>query len=160
MQFGGAGDRHDPGFLRQQPGQSDLRRASPLARAIPSISQERQVGLARLAVKRGTILRKSSFVEFGVLVDRAGQEALAEGAEGYEADPNSSSTGRIFSSGSRHHSEYSLCSAATGCTAWARRMVFTPASDNPKCLTLPSAIKSLTVPGHVFHRSSRSIRCW
>ena len=27
------------------------------------------------------------------------------------------------SSGRRHHSEYSLCTAVTGCTAWARRIV-------------------------------------
>ena len=34
-------------------------------------------------------------------------------------------------------SEYSLCNAVTGWTAWARRMVLTPASERPKCLTLP-----------------------
>ena len=43
--------------------------------------------------------------------------------------------GRIASSGSRHHSDYSLCSAVTGCTACARRIVCTPASDSPKWLT-------------------------
>ena len=37
--------------------------------------------------------------------------------------PSSSSAGRIASSGSRHQSEYSLWSAATGCTACARRIV-------------------------------------
>ena len=35
-------------------------------------------------------------------------------------------------------SEYSLCSAVTGWTACARRIVCTPASERPKCLTLPS----------------------
>jgi transcriptional regulator GlxA family with amidase domain len=33
--------------------------------------------------------------------------------------PSSSSAGMISASGPRYHSEYSLCSAVTGCTAWA-----------------------------------------
>ena len=33
-------------------------------------------------------------------------------------------------------------SAVTGWTAWARRSVCTPGSDIPKCLALPSAIRS------------------
>jgi hypothetical protein len=44
--------------------------------------------------------------------------------------------------GSRQQSEYSLCRAVTGCTALALRMLAAPASDNPKCLTFPSAISS------------------
>jgi hypothetical protein len=48
----------------------------------------------------------------------------------------SSSAGRTSFSGSRHHREYSLWTAATGCTAWAWRIVCTPASERPKCLTL------------------------
>ena len=48
---------------------------------------EGAVGPARLgSVKRGTVLRKSPLVELGVLVDRAGEEALAERAERDEAD--------------------------------------------------------------------------
>jgi hypothetical protein len=34
----------------------------------------------------------------------------------------------------------------TDCTARARRTVFTPASERPKCLTLPASTSSLTVP--------------
>jgi len=49
-------------------------------------------------------------------------------------------------SGARHHSEYSFCAAATGCTACAHRSVFTPGSGRPKALTLPAAIRSLIVP--------------
>ena len=52
----------------------------------------------------------------------------------------------ISASGSRQNSEYSLCSAVTGCTAWARRMVRTPASDRPKWRTFPASTSSLTVP--------------
>ena len=61
--------------------------------------------------------------------------------------PSSSQASRMpLVSGPRVHSEYSFCSAVTGCTAWARRTVCAPGSDRPKCLTLPSAIRSLTVP--------------
>ena len=60
--------------------------------------------------------------------------------------PSSSSVGRISFSGSRHHNEYSLCTAATGWMAWARRIVCAPASDRPNYLTLPSLIRSFTAP--------------
>ena len=71
---------------------------------------------------------------------------MPSGLNGTKPMPSSSSVGRISASGSRHHSEYSLCSAVTGCTACARRIVSTPASDRPKCLTLPSRIRSFTAP--------------
>ncbi|KAG1317983.1 hypothetical protein G6F63_015422 [Rhizopus arrhizus] len=74
--------------------------------------------------------------------------------------PSASKVGKTSCSGSRHHSEYSLCKAVTGCTACARRIVCTPASDRPKCLTLPSAIKSLTVPATSSMGTSGSTRCW
>ena len=37
--------------------------------------------------------------------------------------PSSSHAASTSSSGRRHHSEYSLCTAVTGCTACARRIV-------------------------------------
>ena len=37
--------------------------------------------------------------------------------------PSRRTVGRISSSTSRVHSEYSVCSAAIGCTLWARSMV-------------------------------------
>ena len=54
--------------------------------------------------------------ECGVLVDLAGEEALAQRAKGTRPMPSSSSAGRTSFSGRRHHSEYSLCSAVTGWT--------------------------------------------
>ena len=69
-------------------------------------------------------------------------------------------TGKIRSSGSRHHREYSLCRAATGCTACARRMVSTPASDRPKWVTLPAAMRSRTAPATSSIGTSGSTRCW
>ena len=60
--------------------------------------------------------------------------------------PSWRSSGSSSASGSRVHKEYSVCSAATGCTAWARRIVSGPASDNPMLRTLPSATSSARVP--------------
>lgn len=54
--------------------------------------------------------------------------------------------GRISASGLRHQSEYSLCNAVTGWTAWARRIVCVPASERPKCFTLPEQLKQHPEP--------------
>ncbi len=51
------------------------------------------------------------------------RKPLPSGLKGTKPMPSSSSVGRISASGSRHHSEYSLCSADTGWTACARRIV-------------------------------------
>src|SRR5690606_11956199 len=42
-----------------------------------------------------------------------------------------------FNSTLRVHIEYSDCTALTGSTAWARRIVLGLASDRPKCSTFP-----------------------
>ena len=43
----------------------------------------------------------------------------------------------------------------TGCTAWARRIVCAPASDRPKCLTLPCRDQLLHRAGDVLDRHVR-----
>jgi hypothetical protein len=88
------------------------------------------------------------------------RKPFPSGLKGTKPMPSSSSAGMICSSGSRHHSEYSDWSAVTGCTAWARRIVCAPASERPKCLTLPSSISSLTVPATSSIGTSGSTRCW
>ena len=88
------------------------------------------------------------------------RKPLPSGLNGTKPIPSSSSVGRIASSGSRHQSEYSLCSAVTGWTAWARRMVCTPASESPKCLTLPASISSFTAPATSSIGTFGSTRCW
>ena len=45
--------------------------------------------------------------------------------------PSSRSVGMISCSGSRDQTEYSVCSAEMGSTAWARRMVAGAASESP-----------------------------
>ena len=67
--------------------------------------------------------------------------------------PSSRSVGRISSSGSRLHSEYSVCSALIGWTAWARRIVSGAASESPRKRTLPA---STAPPSR--RRSPRSAR--
>jgi hypothetical protein len=62
-------------------------------------------------------------------IDRAGEEAPAERAEGYEPDPEFLERRQQFLLGLAPPEEYSLCSAVTGWTACARRIVATPASD-------------------------------
>ena len=47
---------------------------------------------------------------------------------------------------SRLNSEYSVCSAAIGCTATARRIVSAEASDSPRWRTLPAATSSAMAP--------------
>src|SRR5579859_4090545 len=51
--------------------------------------------------------------------------------------PNSRQTPSSSSSASRVQSEYSVCSAAMGCAAWARRSVAGAASEMPRWRTLP-----------------------
>src|SRR5688572_33329442 len=70
------------------------------------------------------------------------RKPLPRGLNGTKPIPSSSHVGNTSASRARHQSEYSLWTAATGCTAWARRILSTPASDRPKCLTLPAPINS------------------
>ena len=111
-------------------------------------------------LKRGTVLRKS--LESNVVVSSIFpvRKPLPNGLKGTKPIPSSWSVGRISCSGSRHHSEYSLCSAVTGCTACARRIVAAPASERPKCFTFPSAISSRIVPATSSIGTLLSTRCW
>jgi hypothetical protein len=52
---------------------------------------------------------------------RAAQKASARVRVRHEVDTQLAECGEISASRSRVHSEYSVCSALIGCTAWARR---------------------------------------
>ena len=55
------------------------------------------------------------------------------GEYGTKPMPSSRQVGRTPSrSTKRHHTEYSVCSAAIGWTAFARRIVSGPASERPR----------------------------
>ena len=75
----------------------------------PSRSTRAWFALRASGVKRGTMLRKSvlSNVVFSLIVPV--RKPLPSGLKGTKPIPSSSSVGRTSSSGSRHHSEYSLC---------------------------------------------------
>ena len=127
-------------------------RASPLAAALLRPAMPRSTSTsARLAfiaprATRGTLLRKSPLAKVADWSILPVRNPAPNGLNGTKPIPSSSRSGRSSVSGSRHHSEYSLCTAPTGSRAWARRMVSTPASDRPKCHTLPAATCSPTAP--------------
>jgi hypothetical protein len=115
------------------------------AHALQQVDQ-RLVLLHRLRREARQQLAKVVFAELRVLAHCRSGNPCRAGCR-HQPMPSSSQASRIpLVSGPRVHSEYSFCRAATGCTAWARRTVWAPGSDRPKCLTLPSAIRSLTVP--------------
>ena len=106
------------------------------------------------------MLRKSRLSNVVAVVDRPVKNPFPSGLKGTKPIPSSSSVGNDLLSGARCQSEYSLWSAVTGCTACARRMVCAPASERPKCLTLPSRIRSFTAPATSSIGTSGSTRCW
>ena len=91
----GAGDGHDPRLLGQQPGERDLGgcRLLPLGDPLQQLDQ----GLIRLPGLRREArddVAEVGAVERRVLVDLAREEALAQRAEGDEADPELLERGR------------------------------------------------------------------
>ena len=110
---------------------------------------------------RGMVLRMS--LPASKLVDAVMvpvRKPLPSGLYGTKPMPSSSHAASTSSSGRRHHSEYSLCTAVTGWTACARRIVAAAASDMPKCLTLPASMSSLTAPATSSMGTSGLTRCW
>ena len=85
--------------------------------------------------------------------DRAGEEAAAQRRVRRRTRfPVRAGLGNIPSSWSRVHSEYSDCTAVIGCTACARRMVFTPTSDRPMWRIFPARDQLGQRPDGVFDR--------
>ena len=86
------------------------------------------------------------------LLNRAREEASTERTVGYEIDSQLAPAGRIPASTCRSQSEYSVCSAAIGCTLCARRMVAGDASERPRF-----SLAGLDEPGHradcIFNRN-------
>ena len=157
MQLGCAGDRHHPRLLRKYPGERYLsgRHLFPFRELADQID-ERLIRFPVLRRKARHEVTEIGCIELRILADRSRRKPLPSGLNGTNPMPSSSSAGITSFSGSLHHSEYSLCNAVTGWTACARRIVCTPASDSPKCFTLPSRIRSLTAPACL--RSARSGR--
>src|SRR5450830_506401 len=87
LRLGGAGDRCNPGALGQQPGQGHLGRGG-LARCgdVAQGLHQGLVGLACFDAEARHHVAKIIGAEFGLGGDGPGQKALAQGAEGHEAD--------------------------------------------------------------------------
>src|SRR2546425_2368271 len=69
------------------------------------------------------MLRKSELTNVVVSSIVPVRKPLPRGLNGTNPMPSSSRVGSSSSSGRLHHSEYSLCTAVTGCTECARRIV-------------------------------------
>ena len=82
----GAGNGNDPGLLGEQPGKGDLRRRSLLAGGQPEQIHQRLVGLPGFGREARQPLAEVGVGQHGRFVDRAGEEAPAERAEGNKPD--------------------------------------------------------------------------
>ena len=96
---------------------------SPRAMSLDLVDQF-QVLLEVLALEARRVATVIVGLEILDPLELAGQEAAPERAVRRRSRCRARGTvGRISSSGSRLHSEYSVCSAVIGCTACARRIV-------------------------------------
>src|SRR5207248_6286298 len=87
VQLRGAGNRHDPGLLGEEPGERDLggRRILALRDAAEQVYQH-LICLTGLRREAWDGVAEVGAVEGRVLVNLAGEVALAQWAEGNEAD--------------------------------------------------------------------------
>ena len=110
--------------------------------------------------KRGSLRRKSSAPNALAEVIAPVRKPRPSGLNGTKPMPSSRQVASTPASGSRVHSEYSLCTAAIGCTACARRIVSGLASDRPSVRTLPSLTSAAIAPTVSSIGTSGSTRCW
>lgn len=120
----GSRDRDDPRLLREQPRQRDLTDRGALALQATVVMRSTR---ARLACRASCW--KTSREERGCARPRRTatarspdrSKAASSGLNGTKPMPTSARAGVTF--GLARNSEYSLCNAVIGCTAWARRSV-------------------------------------
>ena len=159
--LGSPRDRHDPRCTGEEPRKRQLRRGcalrSPIVRRR---STSVWFALRASTVKRGSSLRLSALSKVVCSSMPPVRKPCPSGLYGTNPMPSSAHTGSTSPSGRRHQSEYSLWTAVTRWTACARRIVCAPASERPKCLTLPCATRSPTAPATYSIGTSGSTRCW
>ena len=87
MQLRRARDRNHPGFLRQYPGDRDLRRGRVLAlRDAGEQIYQRLVRLPIILLEARDTIAEIGAVERGLLVDFTRKEAFSERAKGHKSD--------------------------------------------------------------------------
>ena len=110
--------------------------------------------------KRGLWRRKSPSGMSSGVRNWPVRKPRPSGLYGTKPIPSSRVVGSTSSSGVRSHSVYSVCSAAIGWTAWARRIVAADASDRPSARTLPASTSSAIAPTVSSIGTVLSTRCW
>jgi hypothetical protein len=129
----GAGDRDDVVATGEHPGQRQLRRGHVLRRGeLSDGTDEFEVAVEVVALEARGPPAPVVGVEVSGLVICPVRNPRPSGLYATKPMPSSRTVGRISSSGSRLQSEYSVCSALTGWTACARRIVAGAASDSPR----------------------------
>ena len=125
-----------------------------------SVPIEDSVGALAGLVREGMVRRRSRSARLVTSRSAPPRKPRASGLKATKAAPISRQASSTAISGLRVHSEYSVCTAAIGCTAWARRSVAADTSDRPSARTLPSSTRRDIAPtessiGTWFFRSTR-----
>ncbi len=95
-------NRHDPGLLREEPGERDLRRSGGFALGDGADEMdESHVRFARLGREARDDVAEVSGVELRVFVDLAVRNPAPSGLKGTKPMPSSASAGSSSDSGSR-----------------------------------------------------------
>ena len=121
-----------------EPRECDLRRGRLLlSRQLDQRLKEEDVPAQVLALEARQVAAKVPRLESGGSAKRPGEDAPPEWAEGDEADAELTQDRQHARSGSRVQSEYSLWTAATGCTECARRTISSLTSQRPMLACFP-----------------------
>ena len=127
-----AGDRDDVGGARQHPGECQLRRSGILGCGMSlQLLEQRQVTLQVFTLKPWHVAASVAGAQRRHIGDIAGQEPAAERAVSDKADAELLAQRQNLGFDIAVHSEYSICTAASGWVAWALRIVEAPASQIP-----------------------------
>lgn len=105
-----------------------------------------QVALRVLAGEARVVVRQSLSVNSRVERIFPLSKPWPSGEEGSRPTPRWQVSGNTSAVGPRVYREYSDFSTVIGGTAWARRIVATPASDRPMWRTVPSTTNSARAP--------------
>jgi len=121
---------------------------------------EFQVLLVGLADETGMVFAEVTLGGASPIRCLVREESATQRAVGDE--PNAQATARVEHAvlGVAVQSEYSDCTAVTGCTAWARSMVAGAASEMPRKRTLPASTNDFIAPQVSSTGTVWSTRCW